>query len=393
MTVTMPDLQFAITAPETLPYVLHTRVVTGTGGGPEKTILNSPRFLNKSGYRSDCLYLHPPDDPGFAALQQKAAAWGCEIISVPDQGLFDFSVIRRLIRICKEREVAIWHAHDYKSNALGLLLRPFHKMHLVTTVHGWVHHTSKTPLYYWVDRQSIRRYERVICVSEDLHQTCLEFGVSQKRCRLIQNAIDTEEFRRTQTVLSAKTKLGLDTNRLLIGAVGRLAEEKGFHLLIQAVERLIDQGVPAELIMIGEGGEHANLKAQIAASPHSQSLRLLGYRSDTIQLYEAMDLFVLSSLREGLPNVLLEAMALEVPVVSTRIAGVPKLITDRQHGLLVEPGNVEELQQSMLEIAENCVLRDSLVQAARQKIEREFSFAARMEKIRDVYDELLDCEG
>ena len=134
------------------PLVLHVRVVTGAGGGPEKTILNSPRFLRQFGYDAVCAYLHPPGDPGFEKLQARAADNQAEIVSIPDRGATDFSVVSRLVQICRERQIRIWHGHDYKSNALGLLVQKFHPMRLVTTVHGWVFSSQKTDLYYAVDR-------------------------------------------------------------------------------------------------------------------------------------------------------------------------------------------------------------------------------------------------
>src|SRR4051812_43946618 len=124
-----------------MPVVLDTRVVTGTGGGPDKTILNSPRFLSGAGYRMICAYMHPPGDPGFAEITRKAEAWGAPLVSVPDRGPWDLKVTSRLLGLCRRERVAIWHGHDYKSNVLGLLLRPFWPMRLVTTVHGWVRHT------------------------------------------------------------------------------------------------------------------------------------------------------------------------------------------------------------------------------------------------------------
>ena len=117
--------------------------------------------------------------------------------------------------------------------------------------------------------------------------------------------------------------------------------------------------------------------------------RLLGYRSDAIDIYQAMDVFALSSLREGLPNVLLEAMALGTPVVATRIAGVPRLVQHDVNGLLVDPGSAEALACAFSDLLSNPQRREALAAVGRKTIEDEFSFASRMERIRDVYDGLL----
>src|SRR5207244_8517188 len=101
-----------------------------------------------------------------------------------------------------------WHGHDYKTNALGLLLRRFWPMRLVTTAHGWVQQTRRTPIYYKLDRRCLPRYERVLCVSDDLFEVCQRIGVPAKNLILLENGIDAGEYRRRQSVLRAKTALG-----------------------------------------------------------------------------------------------------------------------------------------------------------------------------------------
>lgn len=389
MTTVKPVDQCSPASETNPPFVLHARVVTGAGGGPEKTILNSPRFLKPLGYSSACLYLHPPNDSGFATLLNRAQNWQSEVIAVPDSGIWDLSVVREAIRVCRERNVKIWHAHDYKSNVLGLLVRRFHKMALVTTVHGWVNHTRRSPLYYWIDRKSLPFYDHVVCVSEDLYEQCRSLRVAAENCTLIDNAIDINEFQRASDTSVAKQRLGFSANRVLVGAVGRLAEEKGFHLLIQAVEQVMQSGIDMELIIIGDGEQRAKLAAQISASPYADRIHLLGFRADTIALYEAMDLFVLSSLREGLPNVLLEAMAMEVPVLATRIAGVPKLIQDQQNGRLIPAGSVPALTSTMTAVLQDPKQQAELRRAARKTIEEQFSFDVRMQKMCRVYEKVL----
>ncbi|MGL4462000.1 MAG: glycosyltransferase, partial [Planctomycetia bacterium] len=129
------------------PFVLHVRVVTGAGGGPDKTVLNSPRYLRPLGYDAVCAFLHPPGDPGVEILRQRADRWDAPTEMIPDRGPLDFESTLHLLNLCRRRRVSIWHGHDYKSNAIGLLLRRFHPMKLVTTVHGWVRHTKRTKLY------------------------------------------------------------------------------------------------------------------------------------------------------------------------------------------------------------------------------------------------------
>jgi glycosyltransferase involved in cell wall biosynthesis len=372
-----------------LPVVFDTRVVTGSGGGPDKTILNSPRFLTPLGYSMLCGYLHPPGDPGYAEIERKAERYRAPLLSIPDRGAWDVTVVSKLLRACREHRVAVWHGHDYKTNALGVLLRRFHPMRLVTTVHGWVHHTARTPLYYKIDKWSLRRYERVISVSDDLDRTCQELGVPDDKRVLLENGIDTAEYTRRRTTTEAKEAIGLPATGFVVGGVGRLAPEKGFDLLIRAVHTLASNGMGVTLVIVGEGDDRPRLEALAAELGIAARVRLVGWQSDVRGCYEAMDVFALSSLREGLPNVVLEAMALEVPCVATRVNGVPRLIDDGVNGRLVEPNDVAGLTAALGELLRQPAAREAYTSAARETVETRFSFAARMEKLARVYDELL----
>jgi glycosyltransferase involved in cell wall biosynthesis len=369
--------------------VLETRVVRGSGGGPDKTILNSPRHLWSAGYRTVCAYMHPPGDPGFEQLRRKAEAVRVPLLSVPDRGPWDWRVVRRYLAICRHERVRIWHGHDYKSNALGLVLRRLWPVRLVTTVHGWVQHTRRTPLYYAVDRLCLPRYEAVLCVSEDLREQALSSGVPADRCLLVENAIDTEDYSRRCDTTAAKRREGFTPGRLVVGAVGRLSAEKGFDVLIRAAHRLVRAGHDLEVVIAGEGDARPQLEALAAELGLGERVRMLGYRADPRGLYEALDLFVLSSLREGLPNVVLEAMAMEVPVLATRVAGVPRLIHDGANGLLAEPDSVDALAGGMARLLGDADARTRLASAGRRTVVERYSFTARMQKVRAVYDRLL----
>jgi glycosyltransferase involved in cell wall biosynthesis len=369
--------------------ILDARVVVGAGGGPEKTILNSPRFLEPAGYRNLCVYLHAPNDAGFEPLRRRAREWGAPLVEVVDHGALDFGVVVKLLNLCRREKVAVWHGHDYKSNALGVLLSRFWPMRLVSTVHGWVQHTRRTPLYYAIDRLCLPRYEHVLCVSRDLRDECLAVGVSPDRCVLLENGIDLDAYARRASTAEAKARFGVPPGRSVLGAVGRLSAEKGFDLLIRASAELIRRGRDLELWVAGAGAEAGALARLASELGVSDRVRLLGFRSDTIEIYHALDVFVLSSLREGLPNVMLEAMALEVPTVATRVAGVPDLIRDGENGLLVRPGEQGELTEAIDRLLLSEALRRRLATAARRTVESRHSFAARMDAVRRLYDHLL----
>ena len=375
--------------PPAVPVVLDARVVTGAGGGPDKTILNSPRFLEPLGYRMVCAYMHPPDDPGFEVLREKAAKYNAPLVSIPDRGAWDWRVVTEALAVCKRERVTVWHGHDYKTNALGLLLNRMWPMRLVTTVHGWVRHTRRTPLYYRIDQLCLPRYERVICVSDDLLEACLAAGVPAKNCVLLENGIDASEYSRQRSVAEAKAVLGLPTTGFVVGAVGRLSGEKGFDVLIRSIHALVSRGLDVRLLIVGEGSERANLERFARELHLGDRVRLAGWQADVRGHFEAMDAFALSSLREGLPNVLLEAMALEVPVVSTRVNGVPRLVQDGRNGFLVHAGDLDGLTTALSGLLRNDGLRELFRAAGRRTVETRYSFATRMQRLKRLYDELL----
>jgi glycosyltransferase involved in cell wall biosynthesis len=354
-------------------------------------VLNSPRFL-EGRYRCLCAYLRHPGDTEFATLVEYAAAHRADLVAVDDYGPLDLGVMGRVRDLCRDRRPRIWHGHDYKTNVLGALLRRRSDVRLVTTAHGWVSRTWKTPLYYALDRWSLRAYEVVLCVSEDLRKSCVDSGVAPERCLLLPNAIDTEVFQRRRSIAEAKAARGVPAARTLLLAIGRLASEKGFDLLIDAVGRLLREQMDVELWIAGRGPEEAALRDRAERLAPGR-IRFLGFRKDVPELLEAADVFVLSSLREGLPNVVLEAMALEVPVVCTAVAGVPALVEHQRTGWLVPSGSAGALAVGVRAVTETPGLGAALALEGRRRIERSHSFAARMDRVMETYDRLLDSPG
>jgi glycosyltransferase involved in cell wall biosynthesis len=293
------------------------------------------------------------------------------------------------VALCRRERVSIWHGHEYKSNVLGWLVSQRWPMSLVSTAHGWVQQTRRTPLYYALDRAVLRRYDRVICVSGDILERCVSHGVKASRCELLPNAVDSAVYARRRSSRDAKEQLQLSPERLLIGAVGRLSSEKRLDLIIRAVDEIIRSGSPVDLVIAGSGGELERLQALIAELGHEDRIRVLGHQADMVPLYDAMDVVVSASEREGLPNVLLEAMAMGIPVVATAIAGVPDLIDDGRNGLLVEPGDLAGLRDTLRQLIVSPELRARLSSAARSNVVNDHDLAVRIRRVAEIYDEVL----
>ena len=367
--------------------VLHLRTVSGKGGGPEKTLLNSPRFLDDR-YDVRLAYVRPKDDRAYD-MPARAAARGVTLVDIPERSGTDPRTLWRLAREVAAFRPDVIHAHDYKTNLLGLILGRYRGIPVVTTLHGYVQRGGRLEAYYLVDRLALPRMDHVVSVSADLDGHARAAGVPRRRRSLICNGIDTDECVAGPIAKPLSTGTAQPPVRFVVGAVGRLSEEKGFDLLIRATHRLVQSGHDLEVWIAGEGDAGPSLRSLAAELGIADRVRLLGYLSDTRPIYEAMDLFALSSLREGLPNVVLEAMAMEVPVVATRVAGLPRLIRDGETGVLVDPGSVDALTAGLARLLGDADARTRLAAAGRRFVTEHYSFAARMQKIRAIYDGLL----
>jgi len=372
----------------TMRRMMHLRVVAGTGGGPEKTILNSPRFIKKHGYDAHVVYLCPPDPVIQESLRTRAQKFDCPLTLIEDRGIRDFSIIGKLLRFCRDRKIELLQSHDYKSNALGILLRRLHRMHLVSMLHGWTDMSGRMPLYKRIDQKCLPWYEKLICVSEDLVEECRKLRIPDHKIKLVHNAIDLNDYTRWIDKQQSQRDLGVDARfGPLIGMVCRLSPEKGILEAIAMIDRFRTQGKPTQLWIAGDGSFRPEIEAEISRLGLQGNVRLLGQLGDTRPFYQAMDLFLLNSIREGLPNVVLEAMALEVPVVATRVAGVPSLIHSGKTGWLIEPAD-----SAMLDFAiRDCLDSPQTLQqtrGARALIEQQFSFDQRISKVAGIYDSL-----
>ncbi len=369
--------------------ILHLRTISGLGGGPEKTLLASAQFLHDD-FDVRLAYLRPAGDQQYN-MPQRAEEAGATLIDIPESGPLDPRSLLKLYREIKAFGPDLLHPHDYKTNALSVVLGRLFGIPVVTTLHGFVTLGGRLDLYYRIDRWAIARMHHAIAVSGDLYEHLVELNVPDDKRTLIENGIDLELYQRKESPYAAKIRLGFDPDVPVIGAVGRLYPEKGFENLIKAVARIVASGQQCHLVIIGEGEHRAVLEQQVGEYQLDAHVTLVGHQDQDslIAWYQAMDLFVLSSLREGLPNVLLEAMALQVPVVATSVGGVPALISDEADGLLVEPDSDEQLAGAIQRMLTDAPLRTRLAAGGHAVIEQRYCFRRRMERIVEVYDRIL----
>ena len=367
--------------------VLHTRVMAGTGGGPEKTILRSARYAAGTPYRLIAAYLVPDRDPHVETLKRQAVEQSCPLLTFAERGPLDLRPLPKLLQVCRQMNVGIWHGHDYKSNLYGVLLRRYHPMRLVSTAHLWTDETWRLRLYKRVDFWALRRYERVMCVSQPIAKQCVSCGVDRSVVSVIPNGIEPEMFKRQWLTPVAKKSLGMDPMRFTIGFVGRLSVQKQLEPFVRhALPMIVSQRPDAMLILVGEGPERKAIEAAAKDVGCGDRLRFIGWQSDARPWYQAMDMLIQPSRDEGLPNSVLEAMAMGVPVAACGVGDVPELMGDTGIVLASQPAR---WAAPIVELANDAGRRAEMSQAGRERIERHYSFASRMASEFAVYDQLL----
>ncbi len=369
--------------------ILELRSVRGTGGGPEKTILHGAARADPQQFAVTVCYLRDVHDPA-CRIGEQAEQLQIDYQEIRERYSWDPRIWSALRRLMRERNFHIIHSHDYKSDFLALPLAKLEGAIPLATVHGWTGHSRREKFYYSMDKRLLKTFPSLITVSDQIRRTLLDAGVREDRIHTILNGIDPHEFHRDPAKEKAvRDSLGVAAQEKVIGAVGRLEPQKRFDVLLEAFARLQSSGCELRLLIAGEGGERANLERIIHRLGLVNSCRLLGHRTDIVDLHHGFDLFVQSSDYEGTSNVVLEAMAMETPVVATRAGGTAELIQDGIHGLLAPPGDPIALAAAIEQALDE---PDATVQrraAARRRIELELSFDHRMKAVEKIYEQLM----
>jgi glycosyltransferase involved in cell wall biosynthesis len=370
--------------------ILELRSARGSGGGPDKTILAGAAASDPSRYAVTVCYLRDQRDDEFS-IGTRAAAMDVDFVAVDERHSFDLAVWPAVRRLVEQRGIDIVHSHDYKTDLLALALAWRARVIPLATVHNWCGLSSRERfLYYPVDKYVLRGFPLVIAVSPQIRAELERRGVRPDRIRTLLNGVDVEVFRRNRAAsAAARAELGVAPEDIVIGAVGRLEGEKRFDVLIEAVAALRERYPRLRLMLVGEGSWRPRLEALAARYGVQDRCTLLGYRPDVIRVCQAFDVFAQSSDDEGTSNALLEAMALEIPIVATDVGGTAELVTDGVHALLVRPGDVGALAGAIEWTLAMPELTRARVAAARERVEGPLSFAARNEALDTIYDQLM----
>jgi len=231
--------------------------------------------------------------------------------------------------------------------------------------------------------------DRVIAVSGSVRERFIQGGANPGQIRLIENGIDAARFHPGESTLS-RAELSIPESHRVIGVIGMYDPVKGHVYLLEAIKRLRDRGVTdLSCLFAGEGRLEADLKDYAKAAGIEQNVRFLGYRRDIPDLLGLTDLVIMPSLRESFGIVALEAMAMKVPVVASRIGGLEEVVEHEKTGLLVPPGDAAALAEAILRLAENPEMRRDMGEAGRRRVEHYFGLDSTVRRVEELYVELL----
>lgn len=370
--------------------VLELRSVFGTGGGPEKTILLGAAGADPAHAKVTVCYVRDTRDTAFA-IDRRAAALGVDYVEAVERHSLDPGVWGQLKTIVADRGIHLVHSHEYKTDLLAWLLARHAGVTAVSTAHGWTGHSLRERRFYYpANKRLLARFPAVVAVSEQIRQELLACGARPERVQVLLNGIDPTLFRRDPSRIAVeRQRLGLLPSAIVIGSVGRLAPQKRYDVLVDAFASIAARNPHARLLIAGEGGERAALEAQIGRLGLDASCQLLGQVDDVAGFHHALDLFVQSSDYEGTPNVVLEAMALETPIVATGVGGTAEICRPGVDGLVVAPGSAAVLQSAMELALGDPEAREARVLSARRRVEEELSFERRLRRLEDLYHRLV----
>jgi glycosyltransferase involved in cell wall biosynthesis len=367
------------------------------GGGPDKTILLSAERHDPSRVEVVVVYIRDARDREFS-IGNKAQAKGLTYYEIEERSKFDPRVLTALRQIVVRHDINLIHAHDHKTDLFAYLLRRWlwrRQLTLLSTAHAWVMLGLKGKIYRRLDLSLMHRFDHLIAVSHATKDEMVHAGVPSNLISVIHNGIDTETWAPKQKPSSFRDELNMGEGFPVIGYVGRIMPEKDLETWLRAAALVAQKYPRARFVLVGEGKDGttlSQLKNLAAGLGIAERTYFPGYRSDLLPVYASFDLFLLSSRREGLPNSILEAMAMGVPVVTTDVAGAKELVVDGKTGYVSPQGNAEGIARALMVLAESERLRKRMSNAARTRVEREFSFSTRLQRIEALYERVLGLE-
>ena len=359
------------------PRVLQV-VLSLNAGGTERLVIELTRRLREIVPMAVCCL----DEEGEWASEVTSA--GVKVEAIGRRQGFDAGVGREIHRVAQAHRATVLHCHQYSPFVYGCLARLWgSRSRVVFTEHGRLSDAPPS----WKRRAAnliLPRFaDRVFAVSAELRQHLIAEGFSSRAVGVIYNGVDLRPKTDGDASSRVRAHFGFGPGPLVIGSVGRLDPVKDLRTLILATAD-VRRTHPAELLVIGDGPERSGLETIASECGLKQHVHFLGYRRDARDWLAGCDVYVNSSVSEGVSLTILEAMAAGLPVVATRVGGTPEIV-DSTCGMLVPPRQPLALAGALLELARDRERRSQLGRAARQRVEERFTLDRMIQQYCDVY--------
>lgn len=354
--------------------------------GPGRTILETASRIDRSrveyhvaAFSADQRNAHPLVE----ALRQR----DCPVEVIADRRGIDRHLIGSICDLMERLQIDVLHTSEFRSNMLGILCRRQRPVRLVATAHGWIANDLRGRCYRIADKTALRAFDAVVLVSHAMRGLVPRWWLPDKRVHVLHNALVLDSYGRDVVEMPRPVR---DLSRgATILNVGRLSQEKAQALLLRAVAALAGEYPELRLKFAGTGPLKASLQQLAAELGIAERVEFLDYVSDMPRLYLDTDLVVQSSLTEGLPNVILEAAYLRVPILATTVGGTAEVVQHQRSAWLIEPGSVSALTQGLRQFLRDPVQFARMAQTGHDYVRTHFSFDARTERLMAFYESLL----
>ena len=324
--------------------------LTSTGGfyGAERALLELAGYLSERGWDSHILAL---EGRGAPELVRRAGECGIGASALGGERVGFGRLLRKLRSTLARYPQAIVHAHGYKPDILLAALGVPRRLACLATCHTWYSDTVKMRLVERLDKRLLRGFDHVVAVSDEIRADVVASGVPANKVTTIDNGISVPT-RDPAARDSVRAEFAVAGDEQLLVQIGRLARSKRSDLLLEAVARL-PQAARIRILLVGEGGERQALLERARELGLGERVTFCGYRTDAHRILSAADLFVLSSNKEGLPIVLLEAMALACPIVTTAVGAIPGVLRQDESAWIVPAEDAAALARAIDEALTN----------------------------------------
>jgi glycosyltransferase involved in cell wall biosynthesis len=363
--------------------IVEARTVTG----PARNLIEFVLWSRADGVETTvATFLRKEDTNSFT---EKLKNLSIPVLALPEEGPYDLSIIQKLIRLVREVKPDLIQTHAVKSHFLTRLSGLPRSIPWIAFHHGYTSTTWRTKLYNELDRWSLKAASQVVTVSRDSVEQLTLKGIKAEKIRTIHNAVSATYNTGDATEVDAlRESLGIPVGQKVILSVGRLSKEKDQVGLVEAMRELRGPS-PPYLLIVGGGPEHKTILRRARELGLTNRVILTGQQDQVGPFYALADMVVISSRSEGSPNVLLEALAAGVPLVATSVGGIPEMVKDGEHALLVQHGNTRQMAEAIDKLLGTKGLAQRLVEHGKTLIRTTFSPAERARTLSEMYRNIL----